>query len=108
MRHCRLEEMVKGWFVGQFQPTVISTDVCEVAVKHYEAGDCEGEHFHKIATEITVVVAGKIRMAGKDWQEGDIIELEPGFSTDFEALNKAVTVVVKIPGASNDKYKEEK
>lgn len=30
--------------------------------------------------------------------------LEPGEETDFEALSDAVNVVVKVPGAQNDKY----
>ncbi|MCK7510365.1 MAG: hypothetical protein MZV70_44160 [Desulfobacterales bacterium] len=35
---------------------------------------------------------------------GDIIVIDPGQSTDFIALENAITVVVKIPGAPNDKY----
>ena len=43
-------------------------------------------------------------MCGKEWSAGDVIVLEPGEVTDFEALTDAVNVVVKTPGASNDKY----
>jgi hypothetical protein len=43
-------------------------------------------------------------MMGKEWGEGDIIVLCPGETTDFEALTDAVNVVVKTPGATNDKY----
>jgi hypothetical protein len=37
----------------------------------------------------------------------DIIVLKPGQVTRFEALEDSVTVVVKHPGASNDKYTTE-
>ncbi len=104
MKHDRLHDMTKGWFVGPFTPTVHATDACEVAVKHYKAGDREGMHHHKIATEITVVQQGQVRMFGGTWIAGDIIVLEPGEATDFEALTDAVCVVVKTPGAINDKY----
>ena len=104
MKHSRLEDMTKGWFVGNFTPTVLSTGDCEVAIKRYAAGDREGEHYHKIATEVTVVLSGRVRMAGREFSDGDIVTLEPGFATDFEALTDVVTVVVKHPGASNDKY----
>ena len=30
--------------------------------------------------------------------------MEPGDATDFEALEDAENVVVKLPGANNDKY----
>jgi len=96
--------MIKGWFVGGFSPSVFSSTDCEVAVKRYKAGDAEEKHFHKIATEITVVISGRIRMANRIWGEGDIVVLEPGEATDFEALTDCVSVVVKLPGASNDKY----
>lgn len=104
MNHARLEEMVKGWFVGGFSPTAYQTQACEVAVKHYKAGDNESAHYHKIATEITLVVSGRVRMVGKEWGPGDIIVLTPGEATAFEALTDAVNVVVKTPGVLNDKY----
>jgi quercetin dioxygenase-like cupin family protein len=104
VKHHSLEKMIKGWFVGDFEPTAISTQACEVAVKSYKAGDREGAHYHKIATEITLILKGKVRMAGREWGEGDIVVLEPGEITDFEALTEAVNVVVKVPGATQDKY----
>jgi len=104
MKHFRLEDMVKGWFVGAFSPTAFASENCEVAVKHYGAGDYEGLHHHKVATEITLVLSGKVRMLGKTWTAGDIVVLEPGTATDFEALTDAINVVVKTPGALNDKY----
>ncbi|MFH7766365.1 cupin domain-containing protein [Acinetobacter sp. BSP-28] len=104
MNHMNYEDMVKGWFVGAFTPTAYSTDACEVAVKHYVAGDKESTHYHKIATEITMVLSGRIRMCDKEWGAGDIIVLSPGEITDFEALTDAINVVVKTPGVLNDKY----
>ncbi len=104
MNHARLESMVKGWFVGGFSPTVHATEDCEVAVKTYKKGECEETHYHKIATEITVILQGRVRMCGREWGDGDIIVLSPGDATDFEALSDVTTVVVKHPGARNDKY----
>jgi hypothetical protein len=104
MRSYKLDEMVKGWFVGGFSPTALSTMDCEVAVKHYKAGDRESSHFHKIATEITVIVSGRVRMVDREWESGDIIVLQPGEATEFEALTDAINVVVKHPGASDDKF----
>lgn len=96
--------MIKGWFVGAFAPTALNTDACEVAVKHYKAGDKEAAHYHKVATEVTLVLSGRVKIAGKEWQAGDIVVLEPGEITDFEAITDAINVVVKTPGILNDKY----
>lgn len=104
MKHDRLENMTGGWFVGGFEPTVHSTRAAEVAVKTYRAGTKEALHHHKVATEITLVLNGRVRMAGREWADGDIVVLEPFEATDFEAITDATCVVVKTPGALNDKY----
>lgn len=105
MKTARLEDMVKGWFVGNFEPTLYPTNDCEVAVKAYAKGDREDTHYHKIATEITVIVSGSVRMSGIVYTAGDIIVMEPNDTTDFECLEDGTkNVVVKIPGANNDKY----
>ena len=100
----RMNNMKGGWFIGNFEPSMLKTNDCEVAVKSYKKGDKEGKHYHKIATEYTVVVKGKVKMFGNVYGVGDIIVVEPGEATAFEAVEDAMNVVVKIPGANNDKY----
>jgi hypothetical protein len=43
-------------------------------------------------------------MNGRFFEKGQIIKISPNEATDFKALTKVKTVVVKIPGAVNDKY----
>lgn len=105
MKTAKLANMVKGWFVGNFDPTLLRTNDVEVAVKEYKKGDCEQRHYHKIATELTVITAGRVRMNGVEYTMGDIIVMEPNEATDFECLEDGTqNVVVKYPGANNDKY----
>lgn len=104
MRTAKLDDMVKGWFIGNFEPSLFKTNDVEVAVKKYRKGDREDAHYHKIATEFTVVLKGRIRMFDREFAEGDIVMVEPGDATDFTALEEAMNVVVKIPGMNDDKY----
>jgi quercetin dioxygenase-like cupin family protein len=104
MRTIPLAEMKLGWFVGDFEPSAHRTSAVEVAVKHYAAGDCEPAHYHRIARELTVVVSGSVRMNGTEYAAGTIVVIEPGEATDFAAVTDAVTAVVKIPGAKDDKF----
>lgn len=99
-----LDDMVKGWFIGNFKPSLFDTNDVEVGIKKYKAGDSEHAHHHKIATEFTVVIDGTVEMNGVQYNNGDIIKINPGVSTDFKAVTNVTTVVVKIPGANNDKY----
>lgn len=107
MKQAKLEEMVRGWFVGGFSPTALDTDACEVGVKNYQAGDCEAAHYHKVATEITLILSGRVEMCGKEWGPGDIVVIEPGEITEFRAITNATNIVVKVPGALNDKYEQQ-
>jgi len=99
-----LDGMVRGWFVGDFEPTVERSSDVEVAVKHYAAGDAEERHVHRIATELTAVVSGRVRMDGAELGAGDIVRIPPGQPSDFLALTDAVLVAVKLPAVAGDKY----
>ena len=104
MKKYRLEDFKKGWFIGDFNDTIHKTNQFEVAVKYYYCGEKDIKHFHKIATEFTVIVFGKVRMNGITYYKGDILKIEPYFETDFEALEETCTAVIKIPGVLDDKY----
>lgn len=104
MRKADLKNFIKGWFVGNFDPSLIKTNDVEVAIKKYKAGDYESAHYHKIATEITAIVSGEVEMNGVKYVADDIIVIEPNDRTDFRCLTDVITVVVKYPGANDDKY----
>ena len=70
----------------------------------YVAGEKEDRHYHKVATEVTLILSGRVRMNGTEHGSGEIVVIEPMESTDFEALEDTTTVMVKVPGALNDKY----
>ena len=108
MKSFKLNEMTKGWFVGDFSPVALKTTESEVAIKQYKAGEIELEHVHKVATEVTVIVSGRVRMFKQEWGAGDIIVIDPNESTAFEALEDTITVVVKTPSVAGDKYIVEK
>jgi len=78
--------MKGGWFVGNFEPTLYKTNDTEVAVKEYKAGDYGERHYHKIATELTVIVRGIVKMNDIEYPEGSIIVMEPEEKTDFYLL----------------------
>jgi len=104
MKKAHLNDMVKGWFVGDFTPTAFTSDQCEVAVKTYQKGDSDAAHFHKLAHEITLIIEGEVSMMESTWRKGDIVVIEPGEVSAFSALTDAKLVVIKIPGAKDDKY----
>jgi len=104
MDKTNLKHFTKGWFIGNFYPTLLNTNEFEVAIKRYNAGDYEQEHHHKIATEITVILEGEVEMNGVKYIKDDIITIQPNESTDFKCVTDVVTIVIKTPSVNNDKY----
>ena len=104
MKVNKLSEFTKGWVVGNFEPSLFKTDDFEVAVKTYKKSDYEAKHYHKLATEITVISKGRVLMNNQLYEEGDIITIEPGEATDFRAINDVITTVIKFPCVKDDKY----
>ena len=99
-----VQDFVRGWIVGDFEPSLIKSKDLEVAIQYYKAGDNELKHVHKIAREITVIAYGRVTMLGAEYVKGDIVDIPPGAPTDFVALEDSATVVIKTPSAPSDKY----
>ena len=104
MEVLKLDNFTKGWVVGDFDPSIIRTKEFEVCVKHYEAGDAEDAHVHKIAKEITIINEGVYEMNGTRLEKGDIVVLEPGESAWFKCIEGGSNTVIKMPSVIGDKY----
>ncbi len=98
-----LSSFKNGWFLGNFSPAVLQTNDFEVCVKAFKAGDCESSHYQIIATEITVVLSGKVRMGEILLNEDEILVVEPGEIYDFEALTDCKVLGIKFPSLPKDK-----
>ena len=99
-----LSDMKAGWFIGNFEPAVVRTAHVEVAVKRYPKGFVDEAHYHRISTEITVIVSGRAKFNGQVCDQGSVVLVPPGLTVLFEAIDDVVTTVVKLPSVAADKY----
>jgi hypothetical protein len=98
-----LSEYKNGWLLGNFSPAVIQTNDFEVCVKTFKSGDRETSHYQVIATEITLVLSGKVRMGEIFLTEDEILVVDPGEIVDFEALTDCKVLGIKFPSLPEDK-----
>jgi hypothetical protein len=98
-----LDDMRFGWFIGNFEPSLLKNEFIEVGIKRFNKGDKELTHHQIIATEWTCVVIGKVRIGDKILINGQILEILPHENADFEALEDSILVVVKSPSIPSDK-----
>ena len=113
MKIYNINEMTKGWFIGNFEPSVFCNPFFEVAHHQHEKGYVTPPHTHKIAQELTYIVNGELRVSGKVLGKGEMFLYEPNDIADVEVLEDVDVVVVKWPSVPSDKYmiditKEEK
>lgn len=99
-----LQNFTKGWVVGDFVPSLFKTKDVEVAIKKYKSGDKETKHYHKIATEYTIVLTGKVKMIDKIFSADDIVTIYPNVENQFECLEDCILLVIKTPSVVGDKY----
>ena len=104
MRLSSLNEYKGGWFVGDFLPTAYRTPDAEVALVRHHKGQHWPAHTHQIATEINLLVSGRMRMCGEIIEAGTVFVIEPGEVADPIFLEDCQVVVVKLPSVPGDKY----
>jgi quercetin dioxygenase-like cupin family protein len=103
MEKYKVEDFFKGWFIGDFSPSLFKNTHFEVAVKFFQKGEVEPAHKQIIATEITVVIEGTIRLADSLFERGDVISIPPHEVADFESITDSSLVCIKFPSIPNDK-----
>lgn len=99
-----IKDYHRGWFIGNFEPSVIKTDQFEVAVLTHKKDEVWPQHYHKIATEYNVLLEGKMKICGKEINAGDIFVLNPFEVANPIFIEDCKVLCVKIPSIIGDKY----
>jgi urease beta subunit len=103
MKHYRIENTGRrGWFVGSFPEAALQTTLTEVCYTVEQPGML-ARHFHRVCTEVVLVVDGRIKTGGIEYAAGDILVYEPGEINDTEVLETATLIGVKTPAGGQDK-----
>ena len=103
MERHRIENFSKGWVVGNFSPSLHLNSNFEVGFKTFKAGDTEQAHYQIVATEITIVTSGTIRIGNTTFETGDIIVIHPSEVAGFESITDSSLVCIKFPSVPSDK-----
>lgn len=99
-----LKDFTRGWLIGNFEPSLLRSHDVEVAIQSYSAGDEEEQHFHKVGTEISLLVSGSASFNGNILNEGEGMIIYPKESNVFKAVTDCKVLVIKYPSNTNDKF----
>lgn len=96
-------QMKGGWFIGDFHPTAYPANF-EVCYKHHKKGEKWDSHYHKKATEINLLVSGKMSINGTIINAGQVFVIYPYYVSSPVFLEDCSLVIVKTISDENDKY----
>jgi quercetin dioxygenase-like cupin family protein len=99
-----ISEFYRGWFIGNFEPSLLKTDQFEVSLLNHTRGEQWAKHYHAVATEYNVLIKGHMKINGVEMTAGDVFVLEPGEVAEPEFLEDCQLVCVKTPSLPGDKY----
>lgn len=104
MKVLKISDMSKGWFIGNFEPTAFKTELFEASYKFHPSGEKWDKHFHKVATEINLLVSGHMKICDKEINTGDIFIIEPNEIADPIFYEDCYIVCIKTPSVIGDKF----
>ena len=104
MQKFKLEDFFRGWFIGDFTPSIFRTPNFEVGVLHHHKDELWPAHYQKVATEFNVLLSGSLSINNEIILPGEIFIIEPLeiavpiFHEDCKVL------CIKVPSLPNDKF----
>ncbi len=100
----KLDEFNRGWFIGDFLPSILRTKDFEVGILKHRAGEDWPEHYHKKADEYNVLIEGYMSVNDMYFCPGDVFVIEKGETSKPHFSTDCTLVVIKVPSVIGDKY----
>jgi quercetin dioxygenase-like cupin family protein len=104
MNVSKISDYVRGWFIGNFEPSVLKTSDFEVGVLTHKKGEYWAPHYHKESIEYNVLISGKMVIHEKELNSGDVFVFQKGEVANPIFLEDCTLVVVKVPSIPSDKF----
>ena len=90
--------------IGDFQPSILKTDLFEVGYLFHKKGETWPKHYHNVATEYNLLVRGSMKVCGTKITPGQIFIIEPNEIAEPIFYEDCEIVCIKAPSLPKDKY----
>jgi dTDP-glucose pyrophosphorylase len=99
-----LKDFKNGWFIGDFEPSILKNSGVELAVMNKKKGvGIHDFHYHENCIEINVLIKGKMKVNNKIINENNIFVFNPYVPSVYEYIEDCTFVVFKNKPSNNDK-----
>jgi len=104
MIYSRIEKYKNGWFIGDFDPSLLKTKNFECGVKFMKQGDVNPAHYHSESVEINYVCYGKVMFNDILFESDSIILIEKNECSEFKCVENCCLFIVRDGSNVRDKY----
>ena len=104
MKLSNIKDMTRGWFIGDFEPSILRTKDFEVGVLTHKKGEVWPKHYHALSTEYNLLIEGRMTVQGTQINPGDIFIFEPMEIADPVFHEDCKVLCVKVPSVIGDKH----
>lgn len=104
MKRRKLDEFHRGWFIGDFEPSLLRTKDFEIGILDHKKDEIWPSHIHYKADEYNVLIAGVMLINGKFVFPGEMFVIEKGEIATPVFVTDCKLVVVKVPSVIGDKF----
>lgn len=98
-----LENFIRGWIIGNFEPNLYKTNNFEISVQTHKENEIHPFHIHETLEEINIIIEGKMIFNGKELSLNDIFVSPKGTLSCCKFLSDCKIICIKIPSNPLDK-----
>ena len=99
-----LDSMKRGWLVGNFEPSILKTDLFEVAYMKHKKDEYWPPHTHNEINEYNVLIKGKMKINNESLEEGSVFIIPKGMLSHARFLKDCEVLCIKVPSVPSDKH----
>jgi len=100
----KMTEMYRGWFIGNFEPSILKTSQFEVGLLLHREGEEWPEHYHTMTTEYNVLISGSMSVNHINIFAGEYFIIKANECVKPIFHEDCVVLCVKVPSIPGDKY----
>lgn len=103
MEITHLNEFTKGWFIGNFTPSLVQTPFIEVGIVKHKQAEYWPVHKHIASDEVNVLLEGSMTLNKIPLYKNHIFKINKDENSSVEFLTDCSILVIRIPNFKGDK-----
>jgi hypothetical protein len=98
-----IDSFVRGWFIGDFEPSILRTKTWEVALLRHNKGEKWDFHYHAQADEVNVLLNGRMMLNGYEIRSRNVFTIPKKQIACPFFLEDCLILCIKTPSVIGDK-----